>query len=68
MAVYLTAKYIQVGMWVLKRSWASAALGLWNTMLLIMEHYVTHLGNRFIIYQLKSLHLHEEAISPLLFF
>jgi hypothetical protein len=27
-----------------------------------MQHYVTHLGNKYIIYKLKSLHLHKEAI------
>jgi len=33
-----------------------------------MEHYVTHLGNKFIIYKLKSLHLHEEAILTIIIF
>lgn len=33
-----------------------------------MQHYITHLGNKFIIYKLKSLHLHEEAILTIIVF
>ena len=32
-----------------------------------MQQYVTHKGDKFIIYKLKSLHLHEEAILTIFF-